>query len=103
MADHWWWVWSLSRAVVKGLDLKYQRSWSHVLKTLTVFHRVAGEKCHSAMGQVERATPFLFSLLHTPHLQLLPTICSLHSLPDFLFSTQLEEAVGAAIVTMGPE
>ena len=42
----------MCRAVVKGLEYKYQQSWRHVLKTLTVFHEVAGETCHLVMAQV---------------------------------------------------
>jgi hypothetical protein len=72
-------------AVVKGLEYKYQQSWRHVLNTLTVFHQVAGERCHFVMAQV------------------LPTLCSLHSLPDFKFTSELEETVGVAIATMGPQ
>jgi ribosomal RNA-processing protein 12 len=72
-------------AVVRGLDFKYQSSWGHVLQTLTIFHRVAGENCHSVMAE------------------LLPSLCSLHSLPDFKLSAELGEAVGAAIATMGPQ
>ena len=37
---------------MKGLEYKYQQSWRHVLKTLTVFYRVAGERCHTVMAQV---------------------------------------------------
>ena len=35
--------------------------------------------------------------------QMLPTLCSLHSLPDFKFTTELKESVGVAIATMGPQ
>jgi hypothetical protein len=72
-------------AVVKGLEFKYRSSWRQVLKTLAVFHRVAGDKCHSVMAQQ------------------LPALVSLHSLPDFSLSGQLEEALGTAIAAMGPE
>ena len=59
MYDGWWcsvlcdvMMDGVCRAVVKGLEYKYQQSWRHVLKTLTVFHQVAGERCHTIMAQV---------------------------------------------------
>ena len=40
------------RVVVKGLEYKFQQSWKLVLKTLSVFYRVAGKRCHVVMAQV---------------------------------------------------
>ena len=40
------------RVVVKGLEYKFQQSWKLVLRTLSVFYRVAGKRCHIVMAQV---------------------------------------------------
>ena len=47
----------MSSAVVKGLDFKNRSSWNHILKALAVFHRIAGDKCHSVMAQVGDPSP----------------------------------------------
>ena len=93
----------VSRAVVKGLEFKYRSSWRQVLKTLAVFHRVAGDKCHSVMAQVDTLPPLPHSPLPPLSQQQLPALVSLRSLPGFSLSSQLEEALGTAIAAMGPE
>lgn len=89
---------------MKGLDYKYQPSWRLVLKTLSVFHRVAGKRCHVVMAQVHFTEDMVLCLAYISLLvQALPGMCSLQSLPEFKWTAELEDAVGVAIATMGPQ
>ena len=55
-------VYDVISVVVKGLDYKYQHSWTQALRTLAVFHRVAGGKCSSVMAPV--LLPSYYLLVH---------------------------------------
>ena len=92
---------------MKGLEYRYQHSWSYVLKILTIFYRISGEKCHTAIASVPPPPSLSYTqcmlYIHISWLQGLSSLCSFHSLSDFKYTTELEKAIGVAIATMGPK
>ncbi|KAM4852776.1 RRP12-like protein isoform 2-T2 [Thomomys bottae] len=73
------------RAVEEGLTYKFHASWSFVLQLLCVFFEVCGKQAHPVMKKC------------------LQSLCDLRLSPHFPHTAALDQAVGAAVTSMGPE
>ncbi|KAM4637106.1 RRP12-like protein [Discoglossus pictus] len=73
------------RVVEEGLTYKFHASWAFVLQVLQTFFEVAGKQCH----------PFMKKCLQT--------LADLRVSAHFLYTAELDQAVGAAVASMGPE
>ncbi|XP_069877429.1 RRP12-like protein [Dipodomys merriami] len=73
------------RAVEEGLTYKFHASWSFVLQLLCVFFEVCGRQAHPVMKKC------------------LQSLCDLRLSPHFPHTAALDQAVGAAVTSMGPE
>ncbi|ERE79643.1 RRP12-like protein [Cricetulus griseus] len=73
------------RAVEEGLTYKFHASWSSVLQLLAVFFEACGKQGHPVMKKC------------------LQSLCDLRLSPHFPHTAALDQAVGAAVTSMGPE
>ncbi|XP_053439817.1 RRP12-like protein [Nycticebus coucang] len=73
------------RAVEEGLTYKFHATWSSVLQLLRVFFEVCGRQAHPVMKKC------------------LQSLCDLRLSPHFPHTVALDQAVGAAVTSMGPE
>ncbi|XP_053548481.1 RRP12-like protein [Bombina bombina] len=73
------------RVVEEGLSYKFHSSWAFVLQVLKTFFEVAGKKCHPFMKKCLQSLADLRVSAHFPH------------------TAELDQAVGAAVASMGPE
>ncbi|KFO34874.1 RRP12-like protein isoform X2 [Fukomys damarensis] len=73
------------RAVEEGLTYKFHAAWSSVLQLLCVFFEVCGRQAHPVMKKC------------------LQSLCDLRLSPHFPHTAALDQAVGAAVTSMGPE
>nr|XP_044987580.1 RRP12-like protein [Jaculus jaculus] len=73
------------RAVEEGLTYKFHAAWSSVLQLLCVFFEVCGKQAHPVMKKC------------------LQSLCDLRLSPHFPHTASLDQAVGAAVTSMGPE
>ncbi|KAM6442361.1 RRP12-like protein [Liasis olivaceus] len=73
------------RTVEKGLTYQYHAAWASVLQVLRVFFEACGQQCHPVMHKCLQSLADLHSYSHFPHTVL------------------LDQTLGAAVATMGPE
>ncbi|XP_003479611.1 RRP12-like protein [Cavia porcellus] len=73
------------RAVEEGLTYRFHAAWSSVLQLLCVFFEVCGRQAHPVMKKC------------------LQSLCDLRLSPHFPHTAALDQAVGAAVTSMGPE
>uniref|UniRef100_A0A2K6EW19 Ribosomal RNA processing 12 homolog n=1 Tax=Propithecus coquereli TaxID=379532 RepID=A0A2K6EW19_PROCO len=73
------------RAAEEGLMYKFHAAWSSVLQLLRVFFEVCGRQAHPVMKKC------------------LQSLCDLRLSPHFPHTAALDQAVGAAVSSMGPE
>lgn len=73
------------RAVEEGLTYKFHAAWSSVLQLLCVFFKACGRQAHPVMKKC------------------LQSLCDLRLSPHFPHTAALDQAVGAAVASMGPE
>ncbi|XP_021071760.1 RRP12-like protein [Mus pahari] len=73
------------RAVEEGLTYKFHAAWSSVLQLLGVFFEACGKQAHPVMKKC------------------LQSLCDLRLSPHFPHTVALDQAVGAAVTSMGPE
>nr|XP_055109317.1 RRP12-like protein isoform X2 [Symphalangus syndactylus] len=73
------------RAVEEGLTYKFHAAWSSVLQLLCVFFESCGRQAHPVMRKC------------------LQSLCDLRLSPHFPHTAALDQAVGAAVTSMGPE
>ncbi|XP_009877475.1 PREDICTED: RRP12-like protein, partial [Apaloderma vittatum] len=73
------------RSVEEGLTYRFHAAWDKVLHVLEVFFETCGKQCHLIMRKCLRS------------------LCDLRLSPHFPYTTQVDQAVGAAVSTMGPE
>ncbi|XP_026529245.1 RRP12-like protein [Notechis scutatus] len=73
------------RAVEEGLTYQYHAAWASVLQVLRVFFKACGQQCHPIMQKCLQSLADLRSSSHFPH------------------SVLLDQTLGAAVATMGPE
>ncbi|XP_028651485.1 RRP12-like protein [Erpetoichthys calabaricus] len=78
-------IYKMFRQVEEGLTYRFHSSWCYVLHVLSVFYQVAGKKANAIM------------------LKSLQSLCDLRATPRFPFSGELDQAVGSAVESMGPE
>ncbi|XP_053168440.1 RRP12-like protein isoform X3 [Hemicordylus capensis] len=73
------------RAVEEGLTYRFHAAWASVLQVVRAFFEACGQQCHPAMHKC------------------LQSLADLRGSPHFPHSILLDQAVGAAVATMGPE
>uniref|UniRef100_A0A663MCZ3 Ribosomal RNA processing 12 homolog n=1 Tax=Athene cunicularia TaxID=194338 RepID=A0A663MCZ3_ATHCN len=73
------------RSVEEGLTYRFHAAWDEVLRVLEVFFETCGKQCHPIMRKC------------------LQSLCDLRLSPHFPYTTEVDQAVGAAVSTMGPE
>ncbi|NXG58608.1 RRP12 protein, partial [Hemiprocne comata] len=73
------------RSVEEGLTYRFHAAWDKVLRVLEVFFKTCGKQCHPIMRKC------------------LQSLCDLRLSPHFPYTAQVDQAVGAAVSTMGPE
>uniref|UniRef100_A0A8I3ZZT2 Ribosomal RNA processing 12 homolog n=1 Tax=Callithrix jacchus TaxID=9483 RepID=A0A8I3ZZT2_CALJA len=73
------------RAVEEGLTYKFHAAWSSVLQLLCIFFEACGRQAHPVMRKC------------------LQSLCDLRLSPHFPHTAALDQAVGAAVTSMGPE
>ncbi|XP_049646755.1 RRP12-like protein isoform X2 [Suncus etruscus] len=73
------------RFVEEGLTYKFHATWSSVLSLLCAFFHACGRQAHPVMKKC------------------LQSLCDLRLSPHFPHTTALDQAVGAAVASMGPE
>ncbi|XP_031453460.1 RRP12-like protein [Phasianus colchicus] len=73
------------RSVEEGLTYRFHAAWDGVLQVLEVFFEVCGKQCHPIMRKC------------------LQSLCDLRLSPHFPYTTEVDQAVGAAVGAMGPE
>ncbi|XP_040983290.1 RRP12-like protein isoform X1 [Aquila chrysaetos chrysaetos] len=73
------------RSVEEGLTYRFHAAWDEVLRVLEVFFETCGKQCHPIMRKCLRS------------------LCDLRLSPHFPYTTEVDQAVGAAVSTMGPE
>uniref|UniRef100_A0A8C7EVH6 Ribosomal RNA processing 12 homolog n=1 Tax=Neovison vison TaxID=452646 RepID=A0A8C7EVH6_NEOVI len=78
-------VFKMFRAVEEGLTYKFHAAWSSVLQLLCVFFQACGRQAHPVMKKC------------------LQSLCDLRLSPHFPHTAALDQAVGAAVASMGPE
>lgn len=98
------------RSVEEGLTYRFHAAWDGVLQVLEVFFEVCGKQCHPIMrkvsemgrlqGQCALVAPCSASCLSP---QCLQSLCDLRLSPHFPYTTEVDQAVGAAVGAMGPE
>ncbi|KAL2302898.1 hypothetical protein Nmel_010351 [Mimus melanotis] len=72
-------------SVEEGLTYHFHAAWNQVLRVLEVFFETCGKQCHPIMRKC------------------LQSLCDLRLSPHFPYATEVDQAVGAAVSTMGPE
>uniref|UniRef100_A0A6J0V438 RRP12-like protein n=1 Tax=Pogona vitticeps TaxID=103695 RepID=A0A6J0V438_9SAUR len=78
-------VCKMFRAVEEGLTYRFHAAWAFVLQVLRAFFEACGQQCHSIMRKC------------------LQSLADLRSSPHFPHTVLLDQALGAAVATMGPE
>ncbi|XP_071604607.1 RRP12-like protein isoform X3 [Heliangelus exortis] len=73
------------RSVEEGLTYRFHAAWHEVLQVLKVFFGTCGKQCHPIMRKC------------------LQSLCDLRLSPHFPYTSEVDQAVGAAVSTMGPE
>ncbi|NWI52355.1 RRP12 protein, partial [Calyptomena viridis] len=73
------------RSVEEGLTYRFHAVWDKVLRVLQVFFETCGKQCHPIMRKC------------------LQSLCDLRLSPHFPYTAEVDQAVGAAVSTMGPE
>ncbi|NXX38727.1 RRP12 protein, partial [Tricholaema leucomelas] len=73
------------RSVEEGLTYRFHAAWDKVLRVLEVFFKTCGKQCYPIMRKC------------------LQSLCDLRLSPHFPYTAQVDQAVGAAVSTMGPE
>uniref|UniRef100_A0A8C8R7I7 Ribosomal RNA processing 12 homolog n=1 Tax=Pelusios castaneus TaxID=367368 RepID=A0A8C8R7I7_9SAUR len=73
------------RAVEEGLTYRFHAAWASVLQVLRAFFEACGRQCH----------PFMRKCLQS--------VCDLRHSPHFPHTSELDQVVGAAVSSMGPE
>ncbi|KFV18585.1 RRP12-like, partial [Tauraco erythrolophus] len=73
------------RSVEEGLTYRFHAAWDEVLRVLEVFFETCGKQCHPVMRKCLRS------------------LCDLRLSPHFPYTAEVDQAVGAAVSTMGPE
>ncbi|KAM9282041.1 RRP12-like protein [Cariama cristata] len=73
------------RSVEEGLTYRFHAAWDKVLQVLEVFFETCGKQCHPIMRKCLRS------------------LCDLRLSPHFPYTAEVDQAVGAAVSTMGPE
>ncbi|XP_030807454.1 RRP12-like protein isoform X2 [Camarhynchus parvulus] len=73
------------RSVEEGLTYRFHAAWDEVLRVLEVFFETCGKQCHPIMRKC------------------LQSLCDLRLSPHFPYTAEVDQAVGAAVSTMGPE
>ncbi|KYO26462.1 RRP12-like protein [Alligator mississippiensis] len=73
------------RAVEEGLTYRFHAAWAPVLQVLRAFFEACGKQGHPIMRKC------------------LQSLCDLRLSPHFPYTADLDETVGAAVGTMGPE
>ncbi|KFQ53849.1 RRP12-like, partial [Nestor notabilis] len=73
------------RSVEEGLTYRFHAAWDEVLRVLEIFFETCGKQCHPIMKKC------------------LQSLCDLRLSPHFPYTTEVDQAVGAAVSTMGPE
>ncbi|CAK7299731.1 RRP12-like protein [Vulpes lagopus] len=73
------------RAVEEGLTYKFHAAWGSVLQLLGIFFQACGKQAHPVMKKC------------------LQSLCDLRLSPHFPHTAALDQAVGAAVASMGPE
>ncbi|NWS15148.1 RRP12 protein, partial [Pachyramphus minor] len=73
------------KSVEEGLTYRFHAAWDEVLRVLEVFFETCGKQCHPIMRKCLRS------------------LCDLRLSPHFPYTTEVDQAVGAAVSTMGPE
>uniref|UniRef100_A0A7M4F8P5 Ribosomal RNA processing 12 homolog n=1 Tax=Crocodylus porosus TaxID=8502 RepID=A0A7M4F8P5_CROPO len=73
------------RAVEEGLTYRFHAAWAPVLQVLRAFFEACGKQGHPVMRKCLRS------------------LCDLRLSPHFPYTAELDETVGAAVGTMGPE
>ncbi|XP_048362430.1 RRP12-like protein isoform X1 [Sphaerodactylus townsendi] len=78
-------VCKMFRAVEQGLTYRFHAAWASVLQVLKTFFEACGCQCHPMMRKCLQSLADLRGSSHFPHVMF------------------LDQAVGAAVATMGPE
>uniref|UniRef100_A0A8D0H602 Ribosomal RNA processing 12 homolog n=1 Tax=Sphenodon punctatus TaxID=8508 RepID=A0A8D0H602_SPHPU len=78
-------VCKMFRAVEEGLSYRFHAAWGSVLQVLRAFFQACGQQCHPVMHKC------------------LQSLCDLRGSPHFPHGAELDQAVGAAVASMGPE
>lgn len=73
------------RSVEEGLTYRFHAAWDKVLRVLEIFFETCGKQCHPIMRKC------------------LQSLCDLRLSPHFPYMAEVDQAVGAAVSTMGPE
>ncbi|NWZ35500.1 RRP12 protein, partial [Brachypodius atriceps] len=73
------------RSVEEGLTYRFHAVWGEVLRVLEIFFETCGKQCHPIMKKC------------------LQSLCDLRLSPHFPYTAEVDQAVGAAVSTMGPE
>ncbi|XP_062352391.1 RRP12-like protein isoform X3 [Cinclus cinclus] len=73
------------RSVEEGLTYRFHAAWEQVLRVLEIFFETCGKQCHPIMRKC------------------LQSLCDLRLSPHFPYTAEVDQAVGAAVSTMGPE
>ncbi|NWQ72766.1 RRP12 protein, partial [Columbina picui] len=73
------------KSVEEGLTYRFHAAWGEVLQVLEVFFETCGKQCHPIMRKCLRS------------------LCDLRLSPHFPHTTEVDQAVGAAVSAMGPE
>ncbi|NXM66302.1 RRP12 protein, partial [Serilophus lunatus] len=73
------------RSVEEGLTYRFHAVWDKVLRVLEIFFETCGKQCHPIMRKC------------------LQSLCDLRLSPHFPYTAEVDQAVGAAVSTMGPE
>ncbi|XP_053306254.1 RRP12-like protein isoform X2 [Spea bombifrons] len=78
-------VFKMFKIVEEGLTYKFHASWPYILQVLQTFFEVAGKQCH----------PFMKKCLQS--------LADLRVSTHFPYAADLDQAIGAAVESMGPE
>ncbi|XP_069467683.1 RRP12-like protein [Ambystoma mexicanum] len=78
-------IFKMFRAVEDGLTYKFHASWAFVLQVLGTFFEIAGKQGHPVMKKC------------------LQSLAELRTSSHFPYTGELDQAVGAAVESMGPE
>ncbi|NXY39570.1 RRP12 protein, partial [Pomatorhinus ruficollis] len=73
------------KSVEEGLTYRFHAAWGEVLRVLEMFFETCGKQCHPIMRKC------------------LQSLCDLRLSPHFPYTAEVDQAVGAAVSTMGPE